>query len=449
MEQMEKTETIVKPKDNKKRRRRIEKIMFSIGITSVVFIVASYAWFIGTTEVAVSEFEIGVKSSEGLTISLDGINFSNTINISETAVTTDLDEVYSSHRNHWVGQEGLIPISTVGTFSSHASTLELFSKTSITSLNGGYKLRTDLIENVIATTPEGGGETTYTIDEQNGYAVFDIFIRNQSGSGYIPDYDQYGDEGVYLINDSKVVLSSSGVDGDGNPLVGGDGIENSIRLAFMQIGRVSSTNGGALAQAISCKDDDNTTALCNKGTSLVEGNETGLGITWNIWEPNDKAHNSDSVNHFTKICKKRIETSKYEGLCDPLTDNTYFDTYAANAPIDSSDNVNIYDGVNGYEDISEKLTKFDYFTDSEKEDSGSDRKEFFYLAPNSITKIRVYVYLEGQDVDNYDLGLIGKKISITFGFTKDKFDTMNNLPEVEEEVVEPSDEPTEEPTEGE
>jgi hypothetical protein len=320
----------------------------------------------------------------------------------------------------------------------------LFSKTSITSLNGGYKLRTDLIENVKAETPEDG-ETTYTIDEQNGYAVFDIFIRNQSGSGYIKDYDQYGDEGVYLINDSKVTLSSSGVDGDGNPLVGGDGIENSIRLAFMQVGRVSSTNAGAEAQAISCEEDDDTTNLCNRGESLVEGNETGLGITWNIWEPNDKAHNSDSVQHFTKICKKRVEASKYEGPCTTLTDNVYFDTYAANSPITSTDNVNIYDGLNDYENVSEKLTKFDYFTDSEKENAGSERKEFFYLAPNSITKIRVYVYLEGQDVDNYDLGIIGKKIVITFGFTKDKVDTMADIPtevEPETEPEETIDEPT-------
>ena len=444
MEQIEKTEDIIKNKDNKKRRRRIEKIMFSIGITSVVFIVASYAWFIGTTEVAVSEFEIGVKSSEGLTISLDGINFSNTIDVSETAVTTDLDEVYSSHKNHWVGQEGLIPISTIGKFKTEVATLELFSKTSITSLNGGYKLRTDLINNISSTTTEGGDSPVYSIDEQDGYVAFDIFIRNQSGSGYIKEYDQYGDEGIYLINDSKVTLTSSGTDDDGQPLTGGDGIENSIRLAFMQIGRVSSTNAGATAQAITCNDDDNTTSLCNKGISSVEDNELGLGITWNIWEPNDKAHNSDSVQHFTKICKKRTGETTYDGACDELTDNIYFDTYAANSAINSEDNVNIYDGLNGYEIISSKLTKFDYFTDSEKELSGSDRTEIFYLAPNSITKIRVYVYLEGQDVDNYDLGIIGKKISITFGFTKDKFDTMNDVP-VEEEEEEQT--PTEEPEE--
>jgi hypothetical protein len=43
------------------------------------------------------------------------------------------------------------------------------------------------------------------------------------------------------------------------------------------------------------------------------------------------------------------------------------------------------------------------------------------FAPNSITKVRIYIYIEGQDVDNYDFASIGKKISIKFGFTKERF----------------------------
>ena len=43
------------------------------------------------------------------------------------------------------------------------------------------------------------------------------------------------------------------------------------------------------------------------------------------------------------------------------------------------------------------------------------------LAPNSITKVRVYIYIEGQDIDNYDFASIGKSISVKFGFTKERF----------------------------
>ena len=56
-----------------------------------------------------------------------------------------------------------------------------------------------------------------------------------------------------------------------------------------------------------------------------------------------------------------------------------------------------------------------------KEQKGTERPTFITLAPNSITKIRVYVYIEGQDVDNYDFASLGKAIKVNFGFTKERF----------------------------
>ena len=50
------------------------------------------------------------------------------------------------------------------------------------------------------------------------------------------------------------------------------------------------------------------------------------------------------------------------------------------------------------------------------------RPELITLAPNSITKVRIYVWIEGQDIDNYDFASIGKQITVNFGFTKERFD---------------------------
>ena len=58
-----------------------------------------------------------------------------------------------------------------------------------------------------------------------------------------------------------------------------------------------------------------------------------------------------------------------------------------------------------------------------KEIKGANRPTFMTLAPNSITKVRVYVYIEGQDIDNYDFASLGKKISINFGFTKERYNS--------------------------
>ena len=54
---------------------------------------------------------------------------------------------------------------------------------------------------------------------------------------------------------------------------------------------------------------------------------------------------------------------------------------------------------------------------------GTDRQTLFRLAPNSITKLRIYIYLEGQDIDNYDLAAGGRQVKVNFGFTKARFDS--------------------------
>ena len=68
-----------------------------------------------------------------------------------------------------------------------------------------------------------------------------------------------------------------------------------------------------------------------------------------------------------------------------------------------------------------KLMAYPYFTDTMKNLEGNDRLQFITLAPNSVTKVRIYVYLEGQDVDNYDFASLGRQISVAFGFTKERY----------------------------
>ena len=53
--------------------------------------------------------------------------------------------------------------------------------------------------------------------------------------------------------------------------------------------------------------------------------------------------------------------------------------------------------------------------------TSTERPTFMKLAPNSITKVRVYIWIEGQDVDNYDFASLGRKISVNFGFTKERY----------------------------
>ena len=181
----------------------------------------------------------------------------------------------------------------------------------------------------------------------------------------------------------------------------------------------------------------------------AKGDQTGLcdETKTTIWEPNDTAHNAELIKYFNRVCKgKEVEDGENgvkivtygdnpEVKCITLEDGTATTTYVVNNDILSSDNIDVYDGINGYE-IEElegyKISKYDTFTDTHKELTDEARPAFFKLAANSITKIRVYIYLEGQDVDNYDLISLGKTIKINFGFTKDQFD-LSNQPNEDEE----------------
>ena len=157
-----------------------------------------------------------------------------------------------------------------------------------------------------------------------------------------------------------------------------------------------------------------------------------------------------SINWYNKSCVKR-DTDVVNGFTYLATDNVcgevktgeYYPTYAISRALAVEDYVDIYDGekYNGFTDsVAElaaykaavkaddtarenyKLINYTYFTDTTKNLSGNQRVEFMTLAPNSITKVRVYVYLEGQDIDNYDFASLGKQISIKFGFTKERYD---------------------------
>ena len=99
-----------------------------------------------------------------------------------------------------------------------------------------------------------------------------------------------------------------------------------------------------------------------------------------------------------------------------LYDGASFNGYTADIAASEAVAVSTEEGNAG-----KYLYAYPYFTDTMKLKTGTDRPAFITLAPNSITKVRVYIYIEGQDIDNYDFASIGKQISVNFGFTKERF----------------------------
>ncbi len=388
---------------NTKHEKRLKKLVITCLLLAVVLTVGTYAWFIGMQTVSVDAFEVKVATVEDLALSLDGTENSWS---TQLTITEDIlkGNAYAKTTYNWTG---LKPVSTVGEISATTSKLVMYDKGSLTASDGGYRLMSALVTNKATDTDSEGNVIS---GEQDGYVAFDLFIKNMSGDEYYSDITTpSNEEAIYLATDSSVTAGSSG-----NTTAG---VENSARIAFAQIGRVKSDAATSLIQSISCDTAAGVTPICTNRYAT-------------IYEPNDTKHVASAITWFNKTCKVRSSNGSFAtdaAACDPIVDGTATPTYAVSGVIDNEALVDVYDGLNGYMGsvsdtaAANKLVKIDTFTDTEKLKTGMERPAFFYLAPNSITKVRVYVYLEGQDVDNYDFASLGYSIKAQFGFTKERF----------------------------
>ena len=391
-------------KNGIKKTRRIFIIFIFIFITTVILLVGTYAWFVGITTVAINPFTITVSSGGGIEISLDGEHWrkgNDALVVTQQAVTTTTaspDHAYEGHTNHWPSA-GMDPVSSSGEMDASASRLKLYQKISISTTEGGYKLIAGRVDNYSQNKPEA-----------DVYLTFDLFIKNGQADPYSTEYTPNADEAIYMLQNPYVTASTSGVNNYG--------LQNSVRVGFFQIGRTKTVGSTpSTIKALSCAS---TPVLCAPANEVADR----LTHTWNVWEPNDTDHAQNLITYFNSACKKRNSDGTYQNntACFTLTSpyNT-LPTYTVKGDIASSDNIDIYDGINDKTPDSTKLTTYTTYKTSDANSFSNDKKQLLGLAGNSITKVRIYVWLEGQDIDNYDLITSDTSVTISFGLTKDKF----------------------------
>ena len=427
-----------------KRNRRTRNLVMVTSLSAVVLIASTYAWFTGLQSVSVEPFTVEISSADSLELSLNGEQWSDTLTLTKENILNKGDlgqdkvaqKAYKTNTNNWPinqapgtsGDEGkrlgLVPISTIGAMNTATSRMIMYEKSSMTTTPGGYRLLASTVDN----------DKSALEQKQKGYVAFDLFIKNYSGTQYLTNMEDPTDtsfeEAIYLNTDSHVSVATNAGG------VASTGIENSVRVAFAQIGRIS---------AYSRNDSAITGITCSNNTDGdANDHVTGLCRNAQIWEPNDTAHKQVALNWYDKSCVQRtgatLTKNDYKTASDKCTTiglTDYAQTYAIGKPIEvgDSDKVDVYDGLNGYDtristyntfktsDTLDKgpLVAFDYFRDTEKLLKGMSRPTFMTLAPNSITKVRVYIYIEGQDIDNFDYAQVGKMIEVAFGFTKQRY----------------------------
>lgn len=197
----------------------------------------------------------------------------------------------------------------------------------------------------------------------NSYIAFDVFLKNVSGSP-IPD-------NLYL-DETKVDLDEDTPEDIAEEL---SGIMNSMRFGFVKVGTVSNKAGVNTIQNIECNND------CQMA----------------IYEPNSDKHSQSS--------SERIK----EAYDFELNDGTFFPTYAI---ISEGKKLEF---INGQEGSGIPLDTAHFSL----QNTIKDYEKSIFSLPDGITKLRVYVWIEGQDLDSLEVNSKGAEILISINFIKD------------------------------
>ena len=378
---------------NKKNKRKSElnAMFFIILIAAVMFIISTYAWFSTQKNVSITNLRGTVEVAEGLEISLDAEKWYNGITLGEEDGQLSITKnAYQGHHN--ISPSEMLPVSTLGLVGSTDTDLKM--------LRGNVTNSKELSK--IVETKENIESTT---DSQfPGYFAFDIFLKNNSKQSS-------GDDILQLNYDSSLEIMDASKTATG--------LQNTARIAFCKYAGTSEV--------------DASQADILKGTAGVGVGAPKAYISdVAIWEPNADDHVDYIVKNNNKITWSASDASAY--ATKTLDDGTKgFDTttkmptYAlkTSAVGQAINDIYMWNGTEAnlarqYTLQTTKTSTTDYTIKEGVQNlvKATDGTTAFGIAPNKITRIRVYLWLEGQDVDCINYASHGGGVKVNIGLVK-------------------------------
>ncbi len=215
---------------------------------------------------------------------------------------------------------------------------------------------------------ENGFVYTYKSDEStrrtyNYYLAFDIFIKNKTGSPY-PD-------NFYLEPTTSIIASDPNTEEEMLGLV------NSFRMGIVKVGSVPHDTPVNDIQNITCNNDCKSV----------------------IYEPNSKEHTALSIERASKFQINVQDGFKYSTYAFTREGGPYYiqQTIPGTPTMDYNANY-----VRNQNTITEE-----------------DFDNPIFTIENGVTKARIYIWIEGQDIDSLETNSAGTDVNIRIDFLKD------------------------------
>ena len=419
----------------KNSRRRLNSLILLVAFTAIMLIVSTYAWFSTQKNVSLSGLEGTVKVAEGLQISLDAKTWKNGIDFKDFTEQTFIDAYVPGatleHPYQYpdpaksdgtkiaatnVLPDELLPVSTTGAgediTGANSKTMAMYNGENI---NGNQLVS-------IAKMAE---------EKASGYYAIDLFLQNSSKSTVTVDPLQ-------LQAGSTLTLKSS--------TKNTTGLQNTVRVALVQYANSNDEK---------VKVDSTPSA-----ENIIAGTTNTAIDSVAIWEPNANAHVQYIVDSNNNVTWKKADVS----TGTPLENDDIFSAVTWASDAEKKIKFGLTSQVPTYALTATALTtkELDKTTDKipELDDkfgsikdiynwgatasaglakqttlqtttAGIDKDTLFVRTVNNTdgssnftipggqyVRMRMYIWLEGQDVDCTNYASLGGGIKIDFGFSK-------------------------------
>lgn len=390
-------------------RKRLNSLILLVAFTAVMLIVSTYAWFSTQKNVTLSGIYGKVNVAEGLQISLDAKTWKNEIDFSDfTAKYEDADD--DGEEDDYVGlvSSTYVPDGTLENPKGDGTIKNVIpSELLPVSTTGTETINSGKVINMYNGTNENGNELAgiYLVDELSatsnpGYYAIDLYLQNSSAAGVTSDVLQLEPNSAITINTDKAST----------------GLQNTLRVGLAVFNDLGVAVDGTKGQS------DILTEAAGKNIKDVC-----------IWEPRADAHVDYIVNN-QKIAYSAIydDDDLITGYTwSAIASNTKHNTWAldADAAVDDEDTEdiaeNMIENVYFWNAENTKLTETKTlqtlaagFTDPIELVSATNGTSKITMAPSQYVKARLYIWLEGQDVDCINHASLGGGVTIDFGFSK-------------------------------
>ena len=399
-----------------KRKTELRVIFFIILVATALFVVSTYAWFSTQKNVSITNLSGTVEVAEGLEISLDALNWSNGIVLGTNAEAGEKDiikDAYTGHRN--LSPTELLPVSTLGKIEDNMLDIQLFR---------GKITNTIELSDIVEVSHDNK-----IIDSENmkfaGHFAFDIFLKNSSRM------DKEVDE-LQLNYDSSVTIMANEEGTDKS----GTGLQNTVRVAFAKFGGTKDAGGNftGIADVMASQE----TILQKTGAGGTNPDDVYITDVA-IWEPNAGDHVEYIVTNNNRITWAAAdEPNPSQTLANGkkgFTATSKIPTYALKSSAVGATISDVYnwDGNTNKSTLEKQITLqttrtsatdytinegVQYLISTKSANTTESGIEKFVIPANSVSRVRVYVWLEGQDVDCINYASHGGGVTVNIGLVK-------------------------------